>query len=55
MTTLIAEISVLTETEKLYRINERIEDWHASKECGYRFDLVLADKWRLLVHNGGSL
>jgi hypothetical protein len=55
MTIPITEVNVLTESEKLYRLNERIEDWHASVECGYRFDLVLQDKWRLLVNQGGSL
>lgn len=52
MNTSIAELHTMTETEKVYRINERLEDFHASN-CDWQ--RVMEDKWRLLVWQGGSL
>lgn len=42
----------MTELEKLYRINERLEDFHASNED---WKAVINDKWHLLMLSGGSL
>lgn len=52
MKTSIAELQTLTEAEKLYRINERVEEMHLSNGD---FKAALADKWRLAVNQGGSL
>lgn len=52
MTTSIKELDLLTMEEKLYRINERLEDFHASN---YDWQRVIEDKWMMLVHTGGSL
>jgi hypothetical protein len=52
MGTSIAELNQMTEMEKLYRMNERLEEFHASNADWQR---VLEDKWRMLVWNGGSL
>lgn len=51
MTTSIKELELLTETEKRYRINERLEDFHASN---YDWQRVLEDKWHLVIHTGGN-
>ena len=51
MTTSIKELQLMTETEKLYRINERLEEFHASN---YDWKAVMADKWHLLRLNGGN-
>lgn len=48
----ISELHNMTESEKRYRINERIEEFHASNG---EWDKVLQDKWRMLVNFGGSL
>jgi len=40
----INELENLPLTEKLYRINERLEDFHASN---YDWERVMADKWSL--------
>lgn len=52
MTTSIIELETMTMTEKLYRINERLEDFHASN---YDWQRCLEDKWRMAVYTGGSL
>lgn len=52
MNTSINELSTMTELEKLYRINERLEDFHASNGD---WTAVLADKWHLARLTGGSL
>lgn len=52
MTTSIREIQAMTEAEKLYRINERLEEMYASNND---WNNVLASKWRMLVQQGGSL
>lgn len=52
MNTPISELGRMTEAEKMYRINERMEDYHASI---YEWDKVIADKWYMLIHTGGSL
>lgn len=49
--TTIGELNQMTETEKLYRINERLEEFHASN---YDWQRVLEDKWRMLVYQGGN-
>ena len=51
MTTSIGELALMTEMEKLYRINERLEDFHASN---YDWERVLIDKWHLLILTGGN-
>lgn len=48
----IAELQVLTESEKRYRCNERLEDFHARN---YDWKRVMEDKWHLLIQTGGSL
>lgn len=45
MTTSIKELELMTETEKLYRINERLEDFHISNGD---FKAALKDKWGML-------
>lgn len=52
MTTSIAEIQALTETERRYRIYERMEEMYLSN-CDYRN--ALDAKWAMLVNYGGSL
>lgn len=52
MKTSISELANMTEEEKLYRVNERLEDFHAS--CG-DWNRVMIDKWHLLIYQGGSL
>lgn len=44
MQTSIAELQTLTESEKMYRMNERLEEFHASN---YDWKRVLEDKWAL--------
>lgn len=53
MTTSIRELDLMTETEKLYRINERLEDFHASNNDWQR---VMQDKWALAMwgQKGGN-
>ena len=51
MNTPIQELATMTETEKLYRINERLEDFHIS--C-FDFNAAMMDKWRMLVWQGGN-
>ena len=51
MKTSIAELHNMTETEKLYRINERLEEFHASN---YDWANVLKDKWHMLRLTGGN-
>lgn len=51
MKTSIGELNQMTETEKIYRINERLEEFHASN---YDWQRVLEDKWRMLVWQGGN-
>ena len=47
----ISELQVMTETEKLYRINVRLEEFHAENGDWAR---VLEDKWRLVVWAAGN-
>lgn len=51
MTTPISELHLLTETEKIYRINERLEAFHAEN---YDWKNVIQDKWHLLKFMGGN-
>lgn len=52
MTTSIKEVETLTQTEKLYRINERLEEMYGSNGD---WKNVLACKWRMNILTGGSL
>ena len=52
MTTPISEIEIMTMEEKLYRINERLEEMYAMNDD---WKNVLACKWGMLVHTTGSL
>jgi hypothetical protein len=53
MKTSINELNNLTETEKFYRVNERLEEMHASY-CDW--ERVLQDKWALAMwgQKGGN-
>lgn len=53
MNTPIQELNLMTETEKLYRINERLEDFHATN---YDWQRVIQDKWSLAMwaQKGGN-
>jgi hypothetical protein len=53
MKTSIGELNLMTETEKLYRMNERLEEFHASTEDWNR---VMQDKWALAMwgQKGGN-
>jgi hypothetical protein len=53
MKTPISELNLMTETEKLYRINERLEEFHASN---YDWQRVMQDKWSLAAwaQKGGN-
>lgn len=42
---------VLPESQKIYRRNESLANWHAEN---YDFPAVLRDKWALLKNQGGS-
>lgn len=52
MTTSIIELQAMTDSEKLYRMNERLEEMYAMNAD---WKNVLARKWSMLVHTGGSL
>ena len=52
MTTSIAELKTLTDSEMYYRIHERIEDYALSIGD---LELAMAEKWHLNTLNGGSL
>lgn len=52
MTTSIQEVQAMTEAEKMYRINERMEEMYA---LNMDWKNVLACKWGMLKHQGGSL
>lgn len=43
--------TILPESQRMYRGNEAIADWHASMGD---YPAVLKDKWRLLNHFGGN-
>lgn len=51
MTTPISELDRMTEMEKLYRINERLEDFY-----GLQGDWknVMTAKWGMLIWTGGN-
>lgn len=51
MKTSISELNNMTEMEKIYRVNERLEEFHASNNDWQR---VMEDKWRMLVWQGGN-
>ena len=53
MSTSIAELQNMTETERFYRANERLEEFHASNGDWQR---VLLDKWYLATwgQRGGN-
>ena len=51
MNTSIGELSNMTETERHYRCNERLEEFHARNGD---WNKCLEDKWRLLIYWGGN-
>lgn len=51
MTTSIKEVHVMTESEKRYRIYERMEEMY---ELNSDWDKVMACKWNMLVNQGGN-
>lgn len=40
----ISELHLLSETDKMIRINERLEEYHASN---YDWNRVIKDKWNI--------
>lgn len=52
MKTPISELKTMTDSEVYYRVHERIEDYALSIGD---LQLAVAEKWQMLVNQGGSL
>lgn len=59
MSTSIGELNNMTDSEKRYRVWERLEEFHAGDNrwphvVGNQWPSVLKDKWGMLAETGGN-